>query len=85
MQFFIATILAKLYVYHIEYGEVGYDLLGMKTGAAKTIIKEFQILAGYNKRMEFLNSGNVVSYIKQDPELRENKTLQKLVKQFKWE
>jgi hypothetical protein len=84
-KYFVATILAKLYAYHIEYGEVGYDLLAMKTGAAKIIIKEFQILAGYNKRLEFLNSGNIVSFIKQDPELRTNKTLQKLISQFKWE
>ena len=84
-KFFIAAIPAKLYVYHIEYGEVGYDLLGMKTGAAKIIIKEFQILAGYNKRLEFLNSGNIVSYVKHDPDLRENKTLQKLIKKFNWD
>lgn len=84
-KYFVATILAKLYAYHIEYGEVGYDLLAMKTGAAKIIIKEFQILAGYNKRLEFLNSGNIVSFIKQDPELRTNKALQKLISQFKWE
>lgn len=83
-KFFIATVLAKLYVYHIEYGEVGYDLLGMKTGAAKIIIEEFQVLAGYNKRLEFLNSGNIVTYIKQDPELQTNKTIRKIIKQFNW-
>jgi len=84
-KFFIAAIPAKLYVYHIEYGEVGYDLLGMKTGAAKTIINEFQILAGYNKKLEFLNAGNIVAFVKHDPDLRENKTLHKLIKKFNWD
>ncbi len=85
-KFFIAAILAKLYVYHIDCCEVGSDLLGMKKGAASIIISEFQILAGYNVRgLEFLESGNIVSYIKHDPELRENKILEKLIKKFNWD
>lgn len=81
-KFFISAVLAKLYAYHINCCKVGFDLLGMKEGAAKIIINEFQSLSGYDsKNLEFLESGNIVSYINNDSELKNNKILAKIIQQ----
>jgi hypothetical protein len=83
---FIATILAKLYVFHIHKLEVGSDLLNMKNGSGKIIITEFIRLLGYqNKRIEFFNSGTIVRFIKHDPDLKTNKSLNELIKRFEWD
>ena len=57
----------------------------MKEGAAKIIINEYQNLVGYPGKREFLNSGTVIAYIKQDSLLREDKMLKEIIKQVGWD
>jgi hypothetical protein len=76
---FIAIILAKLYLHHLQCCNQGYDLLSMKEGTATFIINAFEKLAGYNgKNLEMLNSGTIVYYIDKEPSFKGNKTVQRL-------
>lgn len=84
-KYFIISIVAKLYRYQVTCCKIGYNLIDMKEGAAKTIINEYQNLIGYPGKREFLNSGTVIAYIKQDSLLREDKMLKEIIKQVGWD
>lgn len=76
---FIANVLAKLYNHHLKCCNQGYDLLGMKNGAANIIIHYFQKTAGYNTaNLEMLNSGTIVDFIDKEQSFKNNKTVQEL-------
>lgn len=82
-RFFIATILAKLYYYHIVNAHQGYDLQLMEIGGSKVIVEEFKKMAGLDKRRyEILNSDNVVCFIQKDAILSEDTTLKSILKQI---
>lgn len=83
---FIAIILAKLYIGHLQCCNQGYDLLSMKEGAANIIISAFEKLAGYKgENLEMLNSGTIVDYIDKESLFMNNKTVQLLRKEIKKE
>lgn len=85
-QVFIITILAKLYYYHLVCCNQGYDLYSMTKGASGIIINEFEIIGNYKgKQFEMLNSGNVVEVIEDEKPLKNNKTIQELIKRIKKE
>ena len=74
----VLLILVKLYDHHIQVAHQGYDLYSMRSGAAKTIIDEFDIIGGYNKRrLEMLNSGTVLDVIDKEPALRNDPLIKK--------
>lgn len=80
---FVSIILAKLYLYHLNCCNQGYDLQSMETGGAKVIIEEFKRMAGYsNKGLEMLNSGVIVDFIKSDQTLNDNLELKELLKKI---
>jgi hypothetical protein len=82
---FITIILAKLYAYHEKCCNQGYDIDGMKEGGAKLIVNEFERMIGLaDERIEFLNSFRVIDYIVNDDMLKQNKTLQKILKKVKY-
>ena len=83
-QVFVGEILAKLYLYHLQCCNQGYDLLSMRQGAAAIIINEFMKLAGYNARNpEFLNSFKIVDCINSSTDLLQNPRIQPLLIQIK--
>jgi len=72
-KYFIALILGKLALHHLKCCNHHYDLYQMRKGAAAVIINEFNKLAGYERqRLEMLNSGLIVDYIKSDTILSAN-------------
>lgn len=75
-KFFIALILEKLALHHLKCCNHHYDLYQMREGAAAVIINEFTKLAGYEgKRLEMLNSGLIIEYIKSDKMLSTNQAI----------
>ena len=80
-KFFVATILLKLYHYHLTCCNQGYDLLGMGEGGSNVIVNEFKRMGGYSQKahLEFLNSAKVVDAIKKDSVLKENTALKHLL------
>src|SRR5687767_1814601 len=75
-KYFIALILEKLALHHLKCCNQHYDLYQMREGAAAVIINEFNKLAGYEgKRLEMLNSGLIVDYIKSDTMLSTNQAI----------
>lgn len=80
---FVTIILAKLYYHHLQCCNQGYDLQSMETGGAKVIIEEFKNMAGYkNQRLEMLNSGVIVDFIKSDQTLKDNSILKELLQKI---
>lgn len=49
-------ILLKLYLYHLERSNQGYDLLVMKKGTTKYLIEFYQKHNSLSSEMEFINS-----------------------------
>lgn len=76
---FVVTVLAKLYLHHLQCCNQGYDLLSMRSGAASVIIDGFRKLAGYKDRnLEMLNSGTVVDFIDKEPAIKANNEIQEI-------
>ena len=76
---FIAIILGKLYLRHLQCCNQGYDLLSMRNGAASVIINDFEKLAGYKgQNLEMLNSGIIADYIDREPTIKANKLIQEI-------
>lgn len=75
-KYFIALILEKLALHHLKCCNQHYDLYQMREGPAAIIINEFNRLAGYEgKRLEMLNSGLIMDYIKSDTLLSTNQAI----------
>lgn len=72
----VATILLKLYIYHLQCCGMGYDLHGMKKGKATILINEFERMAGFSgNQIEFINSFIIVDYIKKNEDLKNERLL----------
>lgn len=57
-------------LHHLQCCNQNYDLYQMLEGAAIIIINEFSRLAGYEgQKLEMLNSGLVIDFIKADKKL----------------
>jgi len=83
---FVVEILCKLCLYHLKCCNQGYDLLSMRTGAAKTLINEFIGIAGLKGHyLEMLNSEYVLDVIKNDKSLEKNEMIQNLSNKIKKE
>lgn len=69
-RYFIALILAKLALHHLQCCNQHYDLYQMNEGPASIIINGFNGLAAYeSNNLEMLNSGLIIDYIKSDSSL----------------
>ncbi len=80
---FIAIILAKLSIHHLQCYNQGYDLLSMEKGGAKIIVDDFRRMTGYqNKHLDMLNSGFIFDFIESDKTLKENSTIKLLVRKY---
>ncbi len=78
---FIAIILAKLSIHHLQCCNQGYDLFSMENRGAKIIVDEFRRMSGYqNIHLEMLNSGFIFDFIESDKTLKENPAIKLLIK-----
>ncbi len=85
-KYFIALILGKLALHHLNCCNQHYDLYQMREGAAALIINEFSKLAGYEgQRLEMLNSGLITDYIESDKMLSENPAIYSVMNAIKSE
>jgi len=80
---FLATIFAKLAVYHLKCCHQGYDLFQMKGTSANILVHEFENVSDYHRnKLEMLNSGVVFDFIQEDSSLESNKMLKELHKGY---
>jgi hypothetical protein len=83
-EYFIAEILAKQYLHHLQCCNQGYDLLSMKKKSASIIVREFQVASGMsNPNLEMLNSGVIVDFIEKRPNLKTRGKLSSLLERIK--
>jgi hypothetical protein len=82
-KYFIITMMAKLYLYHLKCCNQGYDLYQMTGNPAKIIINEFERIGKYERSQnEMLNSGMIVDVIAQDSSLKRSEKIDELVKKI---
>lgn len=64
--FVVNIILLKLYLYHLQVANQGYNLLEMRTGNAKSIVDYFFEENSINEDQEFINSAAAYNILKED-------------------
>jgi hypothetical protein len=66
--FFVLEILLRQYYFHLSEFHQGFDLMQMRSDQAKILIDRFIVLTKLDsKSLEMLNSGYVITFIKDKP------------------